>query len=59
MEYEINELKGNLWLHLVAYQNGLITKEFIQAYVKALNILEDHYYGEARTQLETVLEPMG
>lgn len=56
MDHAIAALKSHLFATLDAYYEGYTTKEELEAYVKAINVLEEAYYGEKKTHLKTILD---
>lgn len=59
MDHTINQLKSRMNNELDFLKDFELKREDIQdeikAYVDAINIFEQYYYGEKRTNLETVL----
>lgn len=58
MDHAIADLKNRLQGAIEMYQGYLPREQIepeIKAYVKSINILEEYYYGEKKTDLEVIL----
>ncbi|MDX8045450.1 hypothetical protein SH601_05550 [Gracilibacillus sp. S3-1-1] len=55
MDHAINSLKAHLYAEISFYHDGVTTKEELQVYVEAINVLEKHLFGEVQTVLENLI----